>query len=93
MLVPSYGWECPFYVIGGIDAFSKFMVARLTTNKSAGTCRDFIREEICHRFGYPKHISTDRGSEFNDKEMAFILALHDVNRIERLDIHQRQMER
>ena len=67
--------------MGAIDAFSKYMVAKMVSNKSAGTCLDFIRSEICLKFGYPKYISTDRGTEFNDKDIAYILTIYDVNRI------------
>ena len=68
-------------ILGAIDAFSKYMVAKMMTNKSARSCLEFIINEICLRFGFRKHISTDLGSEYNDKDIAYILAVYNVNRI------------
>ena len=36
-----------FYVLGAIDEFSKFMVAKMLPNKSAKNCLEFIINKIC----------------------------------------------
>ena len=48
-----------FFVVGTIDAFSKYVVAEMYHNKSANTCHNFIMNELCLKFGVLKHISMD----------------------------------
>ena len=50
------------YVIGAIDVFSKYMVGRVATDKTAATVSRFIIDEIITRFGVPSKITTDRGT-------------------------------
>ena len=62
-------------MIGAIDVFSKYMIGRVATDKTAATVGRFLIDEIIMRFGVPSKITTDRGSEFNDPIMDKIRAI------------------
>ena len=68
-----------FYVIGAIDAFSKYIVPKMYCDKSVNTCQNVIMNELCLKLGVPKHISMNQGKEVNEKYLALIMTMYNIN--------------
>ena len=56
-----------YYVCGGIDHFSKFMVVKVYSRCNAQNARNFIIDEIIMRYGIPLSLTMDNGTEFTVK--------------------------
>ena len=53
---PYKDGEKAYYVIGAIDAYTKWIIARPIADKKATTAFKFLVEELIFRFGVPKEL-------------------------------------
>lgn len=53
-----------FYIRGGIDAFSKYLVTGVSETKTAKSAFKYFGEKILFRFGVPDRITSDQGGDF-----------------------------
>jgi len=56
------------YIVVLQDAFSKWLEAKAIPDARAATIMDWLRQEVFSRFGVPKMITTDSGTQFDCKE-------------------------
>jgi transposase InsO family protein len=52
------------YLIVIVDLFSRWVVAKATTDQKAPTVIEFLKKRVFSKFGYPRSILTDRGPNF-----------------------------
>lgn len=57
------------FIIVAIDYFTKWVEAKALKTISSAVVITFIKQQIIHRFGIPKTITTDRGTSFISKEI------------------------
>ena len=52
-----------YYIIGAVEALTKYFVAKVYNNKSMKTYTSFIMNEIVYRFGVPHTIVSEQAKE------------------------------
>lgn len=57
------------------------MLAILFKHKAEKTGLEFITHEICIKLGVPLYTAMEKGVEPNDKSLAVILTMYNINRI------------
>ncbi|XP_026396787.1 uncharacterized protein LOC113291474 [Papaver somniferum] len=86
---PFYSWELDFigkinppsskqheYIITTTEYFNKWVEAIPLRGTTGATIAAFIKEHIICRFGAPKHIITDNGTPFANKQLPMALLAH-----------------
>jgi len=56
------------YIIIAIDYFTKFCVSRATTDWTADTTVEFLKNDLVNKFGVPTAILSDQGRNFESKK-------------------------
>ncbi|XP_016185156.1 uncharacterized protein LOC107626768 [Arachis ipaensis] len=62
------------YLIVAIDYYTKWIEAEPLANISSSNCRKFMWRQVITRFGIPKVIISDNGTQFTDKKFVEFLA-------------------
>ena len=76
-----------FYVIGAIDALTKYMVGGIIPDKTALSVSNYILHEIIIKFGVPNVITTDRGNEFHNELSKQLGEVYEITRIRTAPYH------
>ena len=69
------------YVIGAVDAFSKFFVTDIIPEKSAEQIVKFVMTNIICVYGFPHILTSDNGSEFDTELIKRLLSIYEVTQI------------
>jgi IS30 family transposase len=55
------------YAVGAVEYFTKWIEAKPVTNMSSFTMKKFLWQNIICRFGVPRHITVDNGTQFDSQ--------------------------
>lgn len=58
------------YIILCRDYLTRFVVAKATKNMTAQTVIDFFLKDVCAKYGFPRIVLTDNGTQFTSAEFA-----------------------
>uniref|UniRef100_A0A8R1HSY5 RNA-directed DNA polymerase n=1 Tax=Caenorhabditis japonica TaxID=281687 RepID=A0A8R1HSY5_CAEJA len=61
------------YIAVFVDAFSKFIIAEPARNQTAESLCNIFKDRVVSRFGPPKQLVTDRGTNFTSKKFKEVL--------------------
>ncbi|EGT54255.1 hypothetical protein CAEBREN_31218 [Caenorhabditis brenneri] len=75
------------YIIAAIDSFSRFAVAKATTDQKATTSLQFLIENIVSIHGIPNQVVTDQGRNFTSKMFQEVSKLLELDHIQTPSYH------
>jgi IS30 family transposase len=55
------------YAVVAVEYFTKWIEAKAVTNMSSSTMKKFLWQNIMCRFGVPRHITVDNGTQFDSQ--------------------------
>ncbi|XP_026383263.1 uncharacterized protein K02A2.6-like [Papaver somniferum] len=69
------------YIITATEYFTKWVVSIPLRGNTGATVASFIKEYIICRFGVPKHIITDNGTPFSNKQVRELLEEYGIKQV------------